>query len=69
LDRDYGELAKAAGVSCYLRVPATGIADPFITGLANAVERALGREGVNPDGEPCAAMFGRCPFKGGARAV
>jgi ferrochelatase len=69
LDRDYGELARALGVPCYLRVPACGVADPFIDGLANALERALGRDGVNPDGEPCAPMFGRCPFKDAARAV
>jgi ferrochelatase len=69
LDRDYGELAKAAGVLCYLRVPACGVADPFIGGLADAVERALGRDGIRPDGEPCPAMFGRCPLKEGARAL
>jgi ferrochelatase len=63
LDRDYAELAEAVGVPCYLRVPACGVVEPFIDGLAAAVERALGCEGVNPDGERCAAMFGRCPLK------
>jgi ferrochelatase len=69
LDRDYGELAKAVGVPCYLRVAACGVADPFIAGLAGAVERALGRDGIHPDGEPCAAMFGRCPLREATRGV
>ena len=69
LDRDYDELSKAVGVPCYLRVPACGVFEPFIDGLASAIERALGREGLRPDGEPCAAMFGRCPYRGAARAV
>jgi ferrochelatase len=69
LDRDYGELAKAVGAPCYLRVPACGVFEPFIEGLASAIERALGRHGIHPDGEPCAAMFGRCPFKDRAHAV
>jgi ferrochelatase len=69
LDRDYGELARAVGVPCYLRVPAVGVAEPFIAGLADAVERSLGRDGMEPDGEPCAAIFGRCPLKEAARAV
>jgi ferrochelatase len=69
LDRDYAELATAVGVPCYLRVPACGVSEPFINGLASAIQRALGREGVNPDGERCAPMFGRCPLKEAARAV
>ncbi len=69
LDRDYGELAKEVGVPCYLRVPACGVFEPFIDGLASAIERALGRIGTHPDGEPCAAAFRRCPLKDPARAV
>jgi ferrochelatase len=69
LDRDYADLAKAVGVPCYLRVAACGIVDPFIAGLAGAIERALERVGMNADGEPCAAMFGRCPLKDVTRAL
>jgi ferrochelatase len=69
LDRDYGELAKAVGVPCYLRVPACGVVEPFINGFSSAIERALKRHGVNPDGGSCAAMFGRCPLKDAAYAV
>jgi ferrochelatase len=69
LDRDYAELAKAVGAPYYLRVPACGVCEPFIDGLASAVERALGHRGTKPDGEPCAAAFGRCPLKEAVRAL
>jgi ferrochelatase len=69
LDRDYSDLAMAVGVPCYLRVPAAGVAQRFIAGLADAVERALGRKGLAPDGEPCGGMFVRCPLQEASRAV
>jgi ferrochelatase len=60
LDRDYAELARGEGAPVYLRVPAMGVASPFIEGLAAAVERALGRRGCHPDGAPCPAALRRC---------
>ncbi len=60
LDRDYAALARRTGVPCYLRAPTVGVAGAFIDGLAAAVERALQRPGVAPDGEPCPAGLGRC---------
>ncbi|HXV00407.1 MAG TPA: ferrochelatase [Caulobacteraceae bacterium] len=60
LDRDYARLARQAGAPCYLRVPALGVAAGFIEALASAVERALARPGLGPDGRPCPARFSRC---------
>ncbi|MEO8925756.1 MAG: ferrochelatase [Caulobacteraceae bacterium] len=60
LDRDYADLAKAAGVPVYLRAPAVGTMAPFIEGLADAVQRALERGGVGPDCEVCPAALARC---------
>ena len=64
LDRDYAELAEGLGCAHYLRVPAVGVTEAFITGLAGAVRRALARPAdVESDGSPriCPAAFGRCP--------
>ena len=60
LDRDYARVARAAGAPCYLRVPAMGVAPAFIEGLADAVERALGKAGACPDGAPCPAGLRQC---------
>jgi ferrochelatase len=60
LDRDYAELAVRLGVPVYLRAPVVGIETRFIEGLAGAVRRALGREGVCPDGTACPAALARC---------
>ena len=64
LDRDYAEVAHAARVPVYLRAPVVGVSAPFIEGLARAVQKALERGGVAPDGEACPANLARC----GARA-
>ena len=60
LDRDYANLARAAGAPCYLRAPAAGVRPAFIDGLARAVRSALTRNGVAPDGVACPANFARC---------
>jgi ferrochelatase len=67
LDHDYERLARECGVSVYLRAPVMGVTPVFIEGLAGAVDRALGRKGVGPDGASCPATFGRCPHRGGQR--
>ena len=60
LDHDYAALAVRSGVPAYLRTPVVGIEPRFIEGLAQAVRRALGRQGVSPDGQACPAGLGRC---------
>lgn len=60
LDRDYAAIARAAGAPCYLRVPTLAVRPTFIAGLADAIESALGRGGLGPEGPPCPARFGRC---------
>lgn len=61
LDIEYAELAHELGVSPYLRAPAVGVAPDFIGGLADAVTRALGREGIAPDGPGCRGGWKACP--------
>jgi ferrochelatase len=61
LDIEYAELAHELGVSPWLRVPAVGIAAPFIGGLADAVIGALSRTGVAPYGPGCRADWKACP--------
>ena len=71
LDRDYAELAEAAGVAPYLRVPALGTEALFVEALGGLVERALGRDGVQPSGGRCPSDQGRCALRstlGEARA-
>lgn len=63
LDHDYARLARERGAAVYLRAPVVGVLPPFIDGLAGAVERALGRDGVGPDGQACPATFGRCALR------
>ena len=70
LDRDYGELAKAVGVPCYLRCPHMWRRSIRLSpGLPPRSSARWDATGVKPDGERCAAMFGRCPLKDAARAV
>ncbi len=63
LDRDYAELAHAAGIETYLRVPALGVAPDFIDTLATAVSGALTRTGLGPAGSPCGGDWRRCALK------
>jgi ferrochelatase len=60
LDRDYAEMARSLGVATYLRAPTVGTTPAFIEGLADAVERALLRPGVEPDGAACPGAASRC---------
>ena len=61
LDQEYAELAEEKGVHPYVRVPAVGIAQPFIDALAGAVVDALDRDGIGPYGQGCQARWKACP--------
>lgn len=61
LDIEYGELAHKLGVVPYLRVPAVGVTEAFIEGLAEAAVGALARTGVAPHGPGCRADWKACP--------
>jgi ferrochelatase len=65
LDIDYRELAHRSGVPDYRRVPAVGVHQAFIDGLADLVLRAVdsGAGAICNDGSiaHCAAPFGACP--------
>lgn len=66
LDIEYKKLADEHGVPVYLRVPALDTADAFIAGLAEAVERALEREGgiaSDEGGRICPGAFTGCPCR------
>jgi ferrochelatase len=63
LDIEYGHLAESLGVTPYLRVPAVGVAGPFIEALAGAVADSLGRTGAAPYGPGCQARWKACPFQ------
>jgi ferrochelatase len=63
LDHDYEKLARGLGVEIYLRAPAVGASPVFIEGLADAVERALSRPGVAPDGPACPMAASRCGLR------
>ena len=63
LDRDYAELARKAGVSPYIRVPALGVQPRFIEALAGLVEQALAAPGLAAGATPCEASFGRCALR------
>lgn len=69
LDIEYGELAHEMGVAPYLRAPAVGIAEAFISTLAGAVVDALPRGGTAPFGPGCAANWKACPHRREARAA
>jgi ferrochelatase len=70
LDHDYAEMAKAEGCTTYIRVPALGVQDVFIQGLARMVRTALDRaDGVYPASLwRCGAGFSQCPATRGAAA-
>ena len=68
LDVTYRDLAVAAGVRDYIRVPALGTADHYIEALANLVERARGQSGtISPESPdmPCPKEFVGCPMSCG----
>jgi len=69
LDHDYAHLAKALGVAPYLRAATPGVNADFIVGLAQAVQAALGHEGVAPFGPwLCPAGHGKCAHRQGKAA-
>jgi ferrochelatase len=63
LDRDYAEVARKAGVSPYIRVPALGVQPRFIAGLAALVEQALAAPSLAAGATPCEAGFTRCALR------
>ncbi len=67
LDIEYRKLAQAAGCQPYIRVPAPGIEESFIGGLAEIVRSALAddRTALAPDcgRRICPAKLGKCPCK------
>lgn len=62
LDKEYGHLAKEAGVPTYVRVPALGTEPQFIQGLARLVREAAGRDTIlcpeDAAGHVCTARAG-----------
>jgi ferrochelatase len=60
LDRDYSEVARKAGVRCYLRAPTVDTRPHFVAGLSEAILRRLEQPGAGPDGIACPASFRRC---------
>ncbi len=64
LDDEYAELAHENGVTTYLRAPALGISDEFISGLAGLVRKAaLNKESILNSGEYriCPKSWSACP--------
>lgn len=64
LDIEYAELAHAAGIQPYIRVPTVSVAPAFISGLAEGVIEALGRTGTAPYGPGCQSDWKACPCRG-----
>ena len=62
LDIEYKELAIQNGVRGYYRVPAVGIDDYFVNGLANLVEEKISSEPIQPGGDirECMDRHGSC---------
>ncbi|HVI52770.1 MAG TPA: ferrochelatase [Candidatus Sulfotelmatobacter sp.] len=69
LDMDYLHLAKQAGVTAYVRVPALGSHPTFIKGLAGLVGKAMASK-IEPCSQSgarlCGAALSKCPNKGAA---
>ena len=63
LDIEYGELAEAAAVEPYLRVPALGVQTDYVDTLTAATLSALDRAGTAPFGSPCGGAWRRCALK------
>ncbi|MEE2526628.1 ferrochelatase [Hyphobacterium sp. HN65] len=68
LDEEYALLAEENGIPGYYRVPALGLAQAFIDGLADlAIEALQGDQGLKPPcgKRICPAGFGKCPNRTG----
>lgn len=65
LDHEYGDIARAGGCPAYIRTPAPGVTGEFIGGLADLVEAALPRGGVESGcgGRWCPAEWSKCPAR------
>ncbi len=69
LDIDYRQLADECGVETYVRVPAVGTNNAFISGLAAMVRTALAwpdglaRCGLAPHDRCCPPEFSRCGYE------
>ncbi len=66
LDIEYRELANEKGIPAYVRIPAVATHADFIAGLADAVQRARGRE-TTPSSDTgariCPADRTQCPIR------
>lgn len=67
LDHEYAALARTLGLPFYLRAPAIGVDLAFIEGLADSVLESMAKPGLHPQGAPCPAAFGKCPYKSAMR--
>ncbi len=63
LDRDYAELAERLGCPVYIRVPALGLQEAFIDGLAELAISAMDQPvGIHPgSNHHCQACWSKCP--------
>ena len=67
LDIQYRDLAHELKVPHYVRVPALGVQEDFIGGLAGLVEAVLGNKEALCSAEGtrlCPARYGKCPISG-----
>ena len=67
LDMEYFHLAKQAGATAYVRVPALGSHPAFIKGLAGLVTKTLASKSQpcsQSGGRICAAGHSKCPNRG-----
>ncbi len=62
LDIEYREMAEKMGIPAYIRVPAIGVEETFISALARIATQALKEGALKGDNETCSAQGGRqCP--------
>ncbi len=67
LDLEYRELARASGVPVYVRVPALGAHEDYVTALAQLVDLALEQKNgmISSDGASriCSSTYSKCPLQ------
>jgi ferrochelatase len=65
LDHDYARFADEQGVAPYIRVPALGVHEQFVRGLARTAARAVETEGAIAPAGPwrCDEAHGGCPCR------
>jgi ferrochelatase len=64
LDMDYAEVARASGVSDYLRVPAVGVHPLFIEALAGLARSARAGVASNTGARLCPDEYSKCACQG-----